>query len=338
MKKIISIVIATVMIVASVGCSNQNAVEQSKINVNMQQKEKSIHYPVKVKTYNFSKKPIEITFNKSPEKVLAVYQNSVETLLALGLQEKIVAAAGLDHDIKDEYKDQFKKVKYYDKSVAKEEAIAIQPDFILSWYSLFSDKMLGDVDFWHGRGINTYIAENSGVISPKSLQNEYDDILNIGKIFNVEDKANGIVNNMKREIQKVKDSVKGKQPVKTIILEVQKDNIFRVYGKDSIGGDIAIQVGADLVDKQNKTISTEELVKLNPDVIFTVYYGKEVRKDVAINGILNNLALLSISAIKSRRVHPIMLSEVYTSGIRTLDGIKTISKGLYPELYKNKDK
>lgn len=290
------------------------------------------HYPVTITTYNYAKEPVQITFDKAPEKVVAVYQNSIETLLALGLEDKIVAASGLDHDVKDEYKAAFDKVKYYENVPSKEEVIGLQPDFILSWYSFFGEKRLGDVGFWHERGINTYMAQNSGVAKPDSLQNEYDDILNMGKIFDVEDKANAIVDNMKAEIEKAKAHVSGKEKVKAVILEVEKEGVYRIYGQDSIGGDIATQVGADLVAKENGSIGTEDLIKLNPDVIFSVYYGDEIVRDEALNSIMSNKGLASVSAIKNSRVHPIMLSEVYASGVRTLDGIKTITKGLYPDL------
>lgn len=54
------------------------------------------HYPVTITTYDYDKQPVEMTFEKAPEKVLAVYQNAIETMLALGLEDKIVAASGLD--------------------------------------------------------------------------------------------------------------------------------------------------------------------------------------------------------------------------------------------------
>ncbi|WP_032122395.1 ABC transporter substrate-binding protein [Clostridium amazonitimonense] len=337
MKKIISMVLAGLMVFGITGCSNKNVKDTSKSETKVEDSnKKSSHYPVTITTYDYAKKPVEVTFEKSPEKVIAVYQNSIETLLALGLEDKIIATAGLDHEVKDEYKDAFSKLKYYEKLPTKEEVIGLQPDFILSWYSLFDEKRFGDVGFWHERSINTYMSQNSGVISPNTLQNEYDDILNIGKVFDVEDKANKIVSTMKDEIEKAKDFVKGKEAVRAVILEVQKDGVYRIYGEDSIGGDIAKQVGADLVAKSNGKIGNEDLVKLNPDVIFTVYYGKEIERDSALKSIMENPALSSVSAINSKRVNPIMLSEVYSSGIRTLDGIKTISKGLYPELYGNK--
>ncbi len=335
MKKTLIMILLALMVLAANGCTNKDISAGAEIQGNIEENSnKQEHYPVTITTYNFTKEPVEITFKKSPERVVAVYQNSIETLLALGLEDKIIAAAGLDHDVKEELKGAFSKVKYYEERPTKEEVIGLQPDFILSWYSLFGEKNLGDVGFWHERSINTYMAQNSGVIKPNTLQNEYDDILNMGKIFNVEDKANQIVNTMIDEIQKAKDFVKGKEAVKTVILEVEKEGVYRIYGEDSIGGDVAKQVGAELAAKENGTIGKEDLIKLNPEVIFSVYYGDEIDRDTALKSIMDNPAFSSISAVKSKRVHPIMLSEVYASGIRTLDGIKTISKGLYPELYK----
>lgn len=336
MKKIASLVLVGLIMIGAVGCGNKNIATSNKAETKVESSNKqSSHYPVTITTYNYAKQPVKVTFKKSPEKVVAVYQNSIETLLALGLQDKIVAASGLDHDVKEEYKSAFSKLKYYEKVPTKEEVIGLQPDFILSWYSIFGEKKLGDVGFWHERNVNTYMAENT-IIKPNTLQNEYDDILNMGKVFDVEDKANEIVNTMKKEIAKAKDSVKGKEAVKAVILEVEKPGVYRVYGEDSIGGDIAKQVGADLVAKTNGNIGNEDLIKLNPDVIFTVYYGKKINSDSALKSIMDNPALSSVSAVKSKRVNPIMLSEVFASGIRTLDGIKTISKGLYPDLYGNK--
>ena len=37
-------------------------------------------------------------------------------------------------------------------------------------------------------GANTYISLNSGIAKERTIENEIDDILNLGKIFNVEEK------------------------------------------------------------------------------------------------------------------------------------------------------
>lgn len=334
MRKIVSLLLVAIMLFSITACSKENRVEGEKINELVSKDDENSYYPVTITTYNYEKEPVEITFEKAPEKVIAVYQNSIETLLALGLEDRIVAASGLDHDVKEEYKDTFKDIKYYNNPLTKEEVLGISPDLILSWYSLFGEKNLGDVDFWHERNINTYMAQNSGVKKPDTLENEYEDILNIGKIFDVEEKANEIVDNMKKEIEEAKKISKGNPSVRTVILEISSNDMYRIYGEKSIGGNIATLIGADLVARENGNIGAEDLVNLNAEVIFTVYYGDEIDEKESLDSIINNPSLSSISAVKNNRVYPIMLSEVYASGIRTLDGIISISNGLYPDLNK----
>lgn len=329
-NRILTILTIGLLVVSLVGCGGKNDKEVIKNEVVEEDVLGDEYYPITIKTYGYDKEPREIVIKEEPKKVLAIYQNSIETLLALGLEDKIVGAAGLDHDVKDEFVYQFETVKYYDNIPSKEEVIGMEPDFILSWYSLFDEKRLGEVDFWHDRGTNTYMAQNSGVKRPDSLENEYEDIINIGRIFNVEERANKLVEDMKRSIENAGELV-GEEKVRAIIVEIAKDNMYRVYGEDSIGGNIASQVGADLVGKENGNIGAEDLVNLNPEVIFTVYYGDSIDKDEALNSIRNNKALSSVDAVKNDRIRPIMLSEVYASGIRTMDGINSIIEGLYPK-------
>lgn len=346
LNKILVLLLALTMVFSVVACSpkstdekaeaievnNEEQQEKQKEETKDKQEQENAHYPVTITTYNWAKEPVEITFEKAPQRVVAIYQSAIETLLALNQEDKIIAAAYLDDPVKDEYKEAFSKIKYYEKRPTKEEILGMEPDFITSWHSLFSEKVYGDVKFWHERGINTYMQQNSGVKQPNTLENEYEDIINMGKIFDAEDKAIEIVENMKAEIEKAKKYVEGKEKVKTVILELGKEGQYRIYGKDSIGGDIATQVGANLVAKKNGRIGKEDLIALNPDVIFTVYYGDLIVSEKAVKSIVENPALASISAVQNNRVHPIVLSEVFASGVRTLDGIQTIVKGIYPDL------
>ena len=66
-------------------------------------------YPLTITTYDYDGNEIETTYEKAPEKVLAVYQGSIETMLALGLEDRLVATAGLDNEVPDELKDAFSK-------------------------------------------------------------------------------------------------------------------------------------------------------------------------------------------------------------------------------------
>lgn len=296
------------------------------------------HYPVTITTLNYAKQPIQETFDKAPEKVFAVYQDSIETLLALGLEDKIVASAGLDQAVKPEYANAFSKIKYLtDFSPSKENVVMMNPDFILSWCSYFGDKKLGDVDYWQGKGTKTYIMLNSGCSSNITLENEYTDILNLGKIFNVEQKAEALVNQMKAEVSKVAtEASKSTTKPSVLVMEFEKDAI-RVYGDNTLGGDMVKHLGANLVTAPGNKMSSEDLLIKNPDVIFTVYFGSSSSisdASAALSKLQDDPKYASLSAVKNKKAFAISLGEMYCSGTRTLDGIQRLAKGIFPELYK----
>ena len=111
---------------------------------------------------------------------------------------------------------------------------------------------------------------------------------------------------------------------------------IRVYGEKTLAGDILTSLGGDLIAKNN-TLSLEQLVDLDPDVIFLVIiernYGEE---KTFLDRVCKNKALSHLRCVRNKRVYPVHLYAVYSSGIRTYDGIKIMAHGLYPELYKEK--
>ena len=160
-------------------------------------------YPLTITTYDYDGNEIETTYEKAPEKVLAVYQGSIETMLALGLEDHLVATAGLDNEVPEDLKEAFSKTNYLDEFTPSLETVTmLEPDMILSWSSLFSDENLGNVTDWIDKGCNTYYNTNTRPDGDRTLENEFTDILNIGKIFDVQDKAQAIVDDAKAVIDK----------------------------------------------------------------------------------------------------------------------------------------
>ena len=332
-KKIKLSLLSLVIGLSVVGCSKTETKTENINTTNEQTQSKDNYYPVTITTHDSEKKERKITIKEKPKKVLAVYQNSIETMLALGLEDNMVAASGLDHKVKDEYSEAFKKVKYLDEfTPSKENTMVLQPDLIVGWYSLFLDKTLGNTNFWQDKGTNTYMALNSGVVDNKTIKNECEDILNMGKIFNVEDKAKKIVDNINKKVNEVVESEKGKKQPSTLIVEFYDDKISG-YGKTTLGGDMVTKLGAKLLNEEGNPLSKEDLVKLNPDCIFVVYMNRDddsKKVEETKNLVMKDKALQSLNAVKNNRVYPIELGQMYCSGVRTIDGIQTFANGLYP--------
>lgn len=362
-KKMGVVLLAAGLTVSAIGCGKSEKnnsgdpvrkeadaiVEDNKSNADTAGKEdkeistKKTEYPLTVTTYGSDGKELTTTYEKAPEKVLAVYQGSIETMLALGLEDHLVAMAGLDNEVPDSLKTAFSSAEYLDEFTPSLETVTmLEPDMIFSWGSLFGEKTLGDADQWVEKGTNIYINSNtrpkSGeMVYPRTLENEYTDLLNIGKIFDVQDKAESIVNEMKETIESVKmQTADKKEKPSVLILEPMGDK-FSNYNGDTLGGDMVTKLGGQLLNADGGNVGKEDIIAANPDVIFVVYMpyagdDPEQVKQEQLNRILEDEVFASLNAVKNQRVVPIMLSEMYASATRTQDGIRTFAKGLYPDL------
>ena len=266
-----------------------------------------------------------------------VYKRLLSTL-GLGLEDRLVATAGLDNEVPDELKDAFSKTNYLDEFTPSLETVTmLEPDMILSWSSLFSDKNLGNVTDWIDKGCNTYYNTNTRPDGDRTLENDFTDILNLGKIFDVQDKAQAIVDDAKAVIDKTLTATADvEEKPSVMVLEPLGEDITN-YGAKSLGGDMVTQLGATLANPDASTAGKEDIIAANPDVIFVVYMpyagdDPETVKESQLAVIKDDEALQSLDAVKNGRVYPIMLSEMYASATRTQDGIETFAKGLYPDV------
>ena len=352
MKKHVFVPFALILLLLLSACgqttSSQNAplpeekssaaVETSSSDLGESQLEDS-HYPVTITNYNYAGEEITLTFDKAPERVLAVYQGCVETMIVLGLEDHVIASYGLDNEVKEEWKDGFSRMKYNESSFApdKETVVMLNPDLIFSWGSIFDEKMLGDVGYWIGNGTNTYINTNTRVGGPRILENEYADILNIGKIFNVEDKAEAIVNQMKADVEKAKAASEAMPEAPSVGIIGFYDAGIRNFGLE-LAGDIAEHLKVDVMKSPERYVGKEDLIAADPDVMFIEYMprpeggGDEVKNE-ELAKFLDDPALASMSAIKNGRVYPIMLGDIYAPAVRTGDGIRTIAGGVFPGIF-----
>ena len=296
------------------------------------------HYPVTITNYDYAGQEVSYTYEKAPEKVLAVYQSCIETMIALGLEDHVLASYGLDNEVKEEWKAGFEQMNYDESVFApdKETVTLLEPDMIFSWGSYFGEKKLGDVHAWNEKGVATYMNSNTVPGGTRTLENEYTDILNIGKIFDVEEKAQALVDEMKAQVETTLAAAEGQEPVRVAVVQPSGDRIMN-RGADSLAGDMVRSLGGELAKPDGSDIGKEDLVACDPDVIFVIYMprpgeGEETVKQAQLSVITEDPALASLSAVQAGRVYPVMLGDVYASGPRTIDGIRALARGMYPEL------
>ena len=302
------------------------------------------NYPYTYTTYTYDREPVEVTVERAPERVVAAYQNNIETLLALGLGDRIVCAFGLDDPgALGDLQTDFDAIPYQDSRPDQESVIGMQPDFIAAWNSLFADDRFGDVAGWHGRGTATYMSLNSGCRGKtgtyyQTIYDEFRDILTLGIIFDRQDAAQALVDEMLDEVLRIQDYTTAQATHPRIAVLENEDDSFRVYSEMTLGGSVALEAGAELAagaGSDTANISAEDLIGINPDAIFMVWYDGFKTGEEAVADITGNSKFASLSAVKEGRVFSLALTGIYCSGLHAIDGILDISEALYPELYED---
>lgn len=317
------------------GCSGATSNSASKDSNS--KTEVSKNYPVKIKNFTSDKKEFEVTFDKKPEKVITTNQTTTELLLDLGLEKSMIGTSYLDNPILDKLKDKYDKIPVLSaKYPTKEQVLEKNPDCIIGWKSVFTDKTLGSVESWNEKGVKTFIQRNSGVMPGSNIENVYKDIEDLGKIFDIKDTTDNYIKAIKDRISKVQDTIKDvKEPLKVLVMEGSDSNKYFAYGSNTLAGDMVEKAGGKNLAEKSVDISAENIVSLNPDVIVLIHFEAQVKDNKGTDALLNNPALQNVQAIKNKKIVPTPLAETYGGGVRTASGVENLAKAFYPEKFKN---
>ena len=334
----LSYILLIVLALLFAACSPIVKVHENEHRPAMAEQMDAVYTPVTIENINEKGEPVSTRYEQPPQRVVAVWQNSIETLLALGVGDRIIAGMGVPNAkyIRPEYRAAYEAIPYTSlENLDVETILMMQPDLIVGWSSTFSSKVLRGTDFWAGRGVHTYIAPSSAHGNRnKTIAQECQDIENLGRIFGREERADALVGEMEHEIAFVAEKTAGmEQRPRALVIELMGKEI-RSYGKDTLAGDMLRALGAEHLAADATSLSMEELIELNPDALFLIVieddYGNE---DAILARLYENPALRSLSCVQQRRIYTVPLYAVYSAGIRAYDGITIFAHGLYPEIY-----
>lgn len=295
----------------------------------------SQHYPVIVNTFDSLKNDTTMIFKEKPKRVITDELNPFETLLALKQGDRIVGTSvEFNSDsyrkLMKKYPKELEKVKrlnYYDLDM--ETVLSSDPDFILGWKGTFSGKRLKPTYWWNQRGVNTYIVATANhILENGTIEDECRFINDMGQIFNASEETNQMISQIRQEIYRVRGEIKGQRPQKVMVIELSGRSIMN-YDSGWIVGDMVQQLGGFMPVKANR-IGYEDLIYEDPDVIFVNYFNDMQKK--GIQQFFEQPAFNSLKAVRNHRIYLFPFDCLYTPGIKTIDGIRIVRDGLYPDL------
>ena len=338
-KIILSLILATTLISIFAGCSRTSNTKQESSGVTTTQ-EQTVSYPISFDVYDNEGNTYKETFDEAPERVITNNQSSLELLLKLGLQDKIIGTIALDNAIPEELEEAFSNIEVITESKtepAKEVIVGMSPDLVIGRAATFTDDKYGTIENLNSMNINVYTQLASIMNREQSVNNIFEDIKNIGKIFNVENKADSLSTELEESLNTVKEKISKVEgePLKVLVMTAYNDGSYNVFGANStLQNEILEVLGGNNVNEKGGSQSLENLMDLNPDVILYVYNNKNLETDsVAVESLYNNSLIQSVSAIENKKVFEVSYTEFMGYGYRTIECIENLAKEMYPDLF-----
>ena len=271
----------------------------------------------------------KITISAKPEKVLTLGPNATELFVALGLTDLIVGNSLDNHSrgALPEYADDYDRVPELTYGSATREAvIGSGADFIYGIDWEFGSEGL-DIEELASLQMTTYMN------SASSLEEMYQEIRDLGAIFDIEDKAEAFIADQEARIAAVQKQVDGLEPVKVLVYDSGGDGVFTAGGTnfetlliEYAGG---VNLFDDIQDQQWSTVSYEEVLKRDPDVIVIHDYDSPSLEH-KIEAIKADPALSQLESVQQERFVAISLESVLP-GNRMAYTVETLAKGFYPD-------
>lgn len=275
----------------------------------------------------------EITVTKAPKRAVTLAQFMTETLLALGLEDRMIGTALLNEEILPEYREAYNKIPELQMgeghSISKESFIATDPDFVTGWEQSITEEATGSLDELEERGIVPFIS--SGLAPDATIESVYSDFILLGNIFEVPERAKSIVDKMKKEVATITEKTKNiKSKPRVLIYDSGEGEAF--VGGSGLPNDLISLAGGDNIFKDlgqdYTTVSFESIAEKNPEIIVVTEYYSGITGDEKIKFLKNHPGLKDIVAIKNDRIYKIGLIDL-APGIRNSKSVEKLYHMFY---------
>ena len=291
-------------------------------------------FPVTVKSCNR-----DVTFDAAPSRAVSNDVNLTEMMLVLGLADSMVGYTGvsgwktLDEKLRQGVAELPELSPDYP---TKEVLLGADADFYFAGWN-YGMKLGGEVtpETLEPFDIAVYeLAESCIHIMAKpkaSMDDLYVDLLNLGRIFGVEEKAVALVDGYKTELAAFTARLDVTDKPKVFVYDSGEDKPFTAGRYAIPTAMIEAAGGTNIMDDVESSwveVGWEPVIERNPDVIVIVDYGSVSAAQKA-DFMRHNPAFKDIPAVKNNRF-VVLPYVVATPGPRNIEGIKTLAAAFHP--------
>lgn len=284
------------------------------------------------------------TYESPPERVVVNDVNIIEIFLELGLADRLVAYSSVRENkrVHERYEPLLEDLPLLgDRYPSLEVLLGADPDFYFAgWnYGIREDAGITP-PVLEQFGVNSYaITESCIRIMERdnvTIEDTYNDFINIGKIFGVEEHARQIVDDFRARIDAVTEIIKEnvEEPIPVFVYDSGEETPLTAGGYAMPNALIELAGGVNIardVGSSWTRIGWEEVVDRNAKFIVIIDYG-EPDAQGKIDFLKSVPALANTDAIVNDNFVVLGYNEA-TPGPRNIDSVERMAAAFYPELF-----
>ncbi|MEM1005662.1 MAG: ABC transporter substrate-binding protein [Pseudomonadota bacterium] len=284
-----------------------------------------------------------LVFDTAPERLVVHDMNMTDMAFALGLQDKIVGLTGITGWYKtspdfDALRGDIPELA--PKYPTVENLVAVEPDlFFAGWY--YGMQPGGDVtpDTLEPFGIKTMVLTESCVHlnkdRPEATMNLlFDDVLRLGKVMHVEDKAQSLVDGWKGQLSAIQAKTADLAKPRVFLLDGPADAPFTA-GKFAIPDAMISAAGGENVTHDLDTswgrTSWEAVAASNPEFLVLLDYQTGNGAEDTFKFLQEHPVMSQTDAVKNERWIGLRYEEL-TPGPANIEAIEKMVQAMHPEI------
>jgi iron complex transport system substrate-binding protein len=296
-------------------------------------------YPVEVQSCSD-----KVRFDEAPKRALVNDTNMVQTILDLGLADRVVGISGIrgvERHLIGPPEVIARLPQFVDRYPSLEAILGQDPDFMFAGWSYGFRHASGVVPARLAElGIKTYVLREScirvGRREPISMETLYADLSALGDIFGIRAKARAMIGGLKARVAAVEERVRG-APERPRVMYC--DDCFLTSPPVSVGREgmtallIRLAGGRNIFDDVGDSyvrVTWEEVARRDPQWI--IINDHRVPLEHTIRHLTTDPQLSHVEAVRARRFIPLTYAE-QTPSTRSVDGLEKVARAIHPDRF-----
>jgi iron complex transport system substrate-binding protein len=328
MKKIHILLLALLLSIGVIaGCgsngnnTNDNGSNKNQAGQEQPQEKDEASFPVTITDAADN----EVVIEEEPQKIVSLIPSNTEIAFELDLGDKVVGVSDFDnypHEAAE-------KEMIGGMEFNVEKIISLTPDLVLAHGSVMGSSTEG-LQQLRDAGITVLVVNDA-----TSFEGVYASIEMIGKATGANEQAEETVQQMKDDLQAVKDKAAevSEEERKSVFVEVSPSPEIFTPGSSTFMDEMLDLINAKNAAEEQEgwvQMNEEAVIALNPDVIVTTYgYYTENAKEL----VLSREGWGDVPAIKNENVYDVHSDLVTRTGPRLVQGVEELAKAVYPDLF-----